>query len=314
MLAGALAFLAAVRELFVLQVLSLVFIFAIYAQSWTLAAHSGQPSLGHATFLGLGSYGSILLATRLGVRPAVALSLGPLLPALAGLGIGALCRRLREAYFGMVTFGCSTIIQVLFVEQFGWLTNRWDGLDAPRLAPEGLAIERAAVFNYLVGLALMVATYVGGASIMRSRTGLAFVAIHDNETVAAAAGVSVVRYRLLAMTAGGDIAGLAGAINGHTLTRHISPGGFGIEDSIWPVLYSIARGLGTPEGPILRTLVVRVFWEWASPHVGGFHSLILIGLSLALVVPALPRGGYPVLARAVATAGGRVRPRAAGRP
>src|SRR2546422_8620913 len=80
MLAGALAFLAAVRELFVLQVLSFVFIFAIYAQSWNLAAHSGQHSLGHATFLGLGSYGSILLATRLRVPPPVALFLGPLLP------------------------------------------------------------------------------------------------------------------------------------------------------------------------------------------------------------------------------------------
>src|SRR3989454_1330772 len=75
----------------------------------------------------------------------------------------------------------------------------------------------------------MVATYVVVASIMRSRTGLAFIAIHDNETVAAAAGVSVVRYRLLAMTAGGYIAGPAGAINSHTLTRHISPGVFGID-------------------------------------------------------------------------------------
>src|SRR5439155_15975460 len=120
------------------------------------------------------------------------------------------------------------IIQVLVVEQFGWLTNRWDGLDAPRLAPDGLAIERAAVFNYLVGLVLMVATYVVVASIMRSRTGLAFIAIHDNETVAAAAGVSVVRYRLRAMTAGGYIAGLAGALNGHTPPCHLPPGAFGI--------------------------------------------------------------------------------------
>src|SRR2546427_486764 len=116
------------------------------------------------------------------------------------------------------------------------------------------------------------------------------------------------------MTAGGSIAGLAGAINGHTLTRHISPGLFGIEDSIWPVLYSIAGGLGTHEGAILGTLVVRVFWEWSIRHVGGFDSLILIGLSLALVVTALPRGVYPVLARAVATVGVRVLPRAAGRP
>ncbi|HEV8440387.1 MAG TPA: branched-chain amino acid ABC transporter permease [Methylomirabilota bacterium] len=309
MLAAALAFLAAVRELYILQMLSFVFIFAIYAQSWNLVAHSGQHSLGHAAFLGLGSYGSIVVATRLGVPPAIALFLGPLVPAVAGLGIGGLCRRLREAYFGMVTFGCTAIVQVLVVEQFGWLTNRWDGLDAPRLAPAGFEIERVAVFNYVIGLALMVTTYVVVASIMRSRTGMAFIAIHDNETVAAAAGVSVVRYRLLAMTVGGYIAGLAGALNGHTLTRHISPGVFGIEDSIWPMLYSIAGGLGTAEGPILGTLVVRVFWEWAIRRVGGFDSLILIGLMLALVVTTLPRGLYPVVARAVGSIGARRLPR-----
>jgi branched-chain amino acid transport system permease protein len=309
MLAAALAFLAAVRELYILQMLSFVFIFAIYAQSWNLVVHSGQHSLGHAAFLGLGSYGSIVVATRLGVPPAIALFLGPLVPAVAGLGIGGLCRRLREAYFGMVTFGCTAIVQVLVVEQFGWLTNRWDGLDAPRLAPAGFEIERVAVFNYVIGLALMVTTYVVVASIMRSRTGMAFIAIHDNETVAAAAGVSVVRYRLLAMTVGGYIAGLAGALNGHTLTRHISPGVFGIEDSIWPMLYSIAGGLGTAEGPILGTLVVRVFWEWAIRRVGGFDSLILIGLMLALVVTTLPRGLYPVVARAVGSIGARRLPR-----
>src|SRR3989441_8127192 len=121
MLAGALAFLAAVRELFVLQVLSFVFIFAIYAQSWNLAAHSGQHSLGHATFLGLGSYGSIPLATRPGEAPPHALLLSPLLPALAGLGLGALCRRLREADLGMATVGCSTLNHVLVAEPFGWL-------------------------------------------------------------------------------------------------------------------------------------------------------------------------------------------------
>jgi len=306
--------LTLVQEIFVLQVLTFVFIFSIYAQSWNLAAHSGQFSLGHATFLGLGSYASIIAASRLGLAPAVALFVGPILPALAGFAIGALCRRLREAYFGMVTFGCTAIVQVLVVEQFGWLTNRWDGLDAPRLAPEGLPVERVAVLNYVISLALMVATYLVVAAIIRSRIGLAFVAIHDNETVAAAAGVSVVRYRLLAMGVAGYIAGVAGALNGHTLTRHISPGVFGLEDSIWPVLYSIAGGLGTPEGPILGTLLVRVFWEWALRRIGGFDSLILIGLMLALVVTALPRGIYPVFARATAALGARLTPNSVKQP
>ncbi|MGQ0548493.1 MAG: branched-chain amino acid ABC transporter permease [Armatimonadota bacterium] len=295
-------FLAAVRELFVLQVMTFVFIFAIYAQSWNLVAHSGQFSLGHAAFLGVGGYASALLSTRLGISPAFSILLGPLLSAAVGLGIGALCRRLREVYLGMVTFGCTAIIQVLVVEPFGWLTNRWDGLNAPRLVPEGIAIERTADLNYLISVTLMVGTYFLVAAIMRSKAGLAFVALHDNEVVAAAAGVNVVRYRLLAMTLGGYLGGLAGALNSHTLTRHIEPGIFGLADSIWPMVYTIAGGLGTAEGPIIGTFVVRVFWEWALRRLGGFESLILVGMLLAVVVVALPRGIYPVAARAVTRA------------
>ena len=300
--------LIAVRELFILQILTFVFIFAIYAQSWNLVAHSGQYSLGHATFLGLGGYTSILIASKLGLAPAASLFLGPILPALVGLGIGRLCLRLREWYLGMVTFGFTAIAQLLVVEQFGWLTNRWDGLDAPRLLPAGLSIEHVAVLNYLISLTLMVSTYIGVASIMKSRTGLAFSTIHDNELLANVCGVNVMRYRLLAMALGGYIAGLAGALNGHTLTRHVSPGIFGIEDSIWPVLYSIAGGLRTAEGPILGTFIVRVVWEWALRRLGGFESLILIGVMLALIVRFFPEGLYPLGARAAARLAARLAP------
>ncbi|HET8577138.1 MAG TPA: branched-chain amino acid ABC transporter permease [Methylomirabilota bacterium] len=289
--------LIVVRELFVLQILTFVFIFAIYAQSWNLAAHSGQFSLGHATFLGLGAYASVLAAGRAGLPAAAAMFMGPVVPALVGLGMARLCLRLREWYFGMVTFGFTAIVQVLVVEQLGGLTNRWDGLDAERLWPAGLSVEQAAVLNYLAALALMVATYLVAAAMMYSRSGLAFAAIHDNELVATVSGVNVRRYRLAAMLLSGYLAGLAGALNSHTLTRHISPGIFGVEDSIWPLLYTVAGGLRTPEGPILGTLVVRVFWEWALRRLGGFESLILIGLALALVVTFFPRGLYDLLAR-----------------
>lgn len=305
MLVGPAVFLALVRELFVLQILTFVFIFAIYAQSWNLAAHSGQFSLGHATFLGLGAYASVLAAARLGLPPAAAMFVAPILPGVVGLGIARLCLRLREWYLGMVTFGFTAIAQVLVIEQFGWLTNRWDGLDAPRLAPAGLSIEQVAVLNYLVALTLMVATYLLAAGLMTSKTGLAFAAIHDNEPVANVFGVNVRAYRLLGMGLSAYLAGLAGALNSHTLTRHISPGIFGVEDSIWPLLYTIAGGLRTPEGPILGTLVVRVFWEWALRRLGGFESLILVGLILALIVTFFPRGLYVLTARAAARLGPR---------
>ena len=298
--------LTVIREQFILQIFTFVFIFAIYAQSWNLVAHSGQFSLGHATFLGIGAYASIIASQHLALSPAASLFLGPLLAGLVGLAIGRLCIRLREWYLGMVTFGSTAIVQVLVVEPFGWLTNRWDGLEAPRLLPAGLSVEEAAAGNYLVSLALMVLTYLAVASIMTSKTGLAFSMIHDNELVARVCGVNVTRYRLVAMTVGGYIAGLAGALNSHTLTRHVSPGIFGIEDSIWPLLYAIAGGLRTPEGPILGTLVVRVLWEWTLRRLGGFESLIIIGLLLALIVTFLPRGIYPLVARGASALSARL--------
>ncbi len=301
---------ALVREQFVLQVLTYVFIFAIYAQSWNIAAHSGQFSLGHATFLGLGAYASVLLAGRLGLPAAVAMFVGPLLPALAGLAIARLCLRLREWYFGMVTFGFTAIVQVLVVEPFGGLTNRWDGLDAAPLWAGGRAIETIAILNYLTALALMVGSYLLAARLMNSKSGLALAAIHDNEVVAAVSGVNVRTHRLMAMTLSGYVAGVAGALNSHTLTRHISPGIFGIEDSIWPLLYTIAGGLRIPEGPILGTLVVRVFWEWALRALGGFESLVVIGLALAVIVTTFPQGLYVLAARAAGWAGPRLARRA----
>ncbi|MCC6608098.1 MAG: branched-chain amino acid ABC transporter permease [Burkholderiales bacterium] len=300
-------FAALVRDQFTLQILTFVFIFAIYAQSWNLAAHSGQYSLGHATFLGLGAYASVLLAGRLGIPVALAMFIGPLLPALVALGIARLCLRLREWYLGMVTFGFTAIVQVLVVEQFGWLTNRWDGVEARSLWPGALSVETVGVLSYLAALALMVGSYLFAAAMMGSKTGLALAAIHDNELVARVSGVNVRGYRLLAMTVSGYLAGLAGALNSHTLTRHISPGIFGIEDSIWPLLYTIAGGLRTPEGPILGTLIVRVFWEWTLRELGGFESLILIGAALALIVMFFPQGLYVLVTRVAEWTRTRVR-------
>src|SRR3990172_9616426 len=58
------------------QVLTLMIIFAIYASSWNLLAYSGQGSLGHAAFLGIGGFASALLAVKSGLPPAIGLLLG----------------------------------------------------------------------------------------------------------------------------------------------------------------------------------------------------------------------------------------------
>src|SRR4030065_606301 len=58
------------------EVLTPMIIFTIYASSWNLLASSGQGSLGHAAFLGIGGFASALIASQLGVPPIIALFLG----------------------------------------------------------------------------------------------------------------------------------------------------------------------------------------------------------------------------------------------
>ena len=290
-------FIIFVRQPFIIEVLNFIFIFAIYSLSWSLMANSGQISLGHAVFFGAGAYASTLLARNLGMPPPLAVLIGPLVAALIGLGIGRLCIGLREWFLGMVTFGFSVIAQLIVVEQLGWLTNRWDGLKVPRLVPPEVPLETTTVLNYFIALTAMVGTYLIVAAVMRSRIGLAFLAMHDNELVANIYGVNVRRYRLFAFALGGYLAGLAGSINSHTLTRYISPEIFGLENSIWPLLYSIAGGVRMAEGPILGTLVIRAFWEWMVRYIGGFPAMLVIGLFLAVLVIFAPQGIFATLTK-----------------
>src|SRR4030066_2450564 len=73
------------------QVITVMVIFAIYASSWNLLAYSGQGSLGHAAFLGIGGFASALLVVKSGVPPAIGLFLGSLLSAGIGFLIGLAC-------------------------------------------------------------------------------------------------------------------------------------------------------------------------------------------------------------------------------
>src|SRR5512142_2067145 len=98
------------------QVFTLMIVFSLYAASWNLLASSGQGSLGHAAFLGIGGFASALIAIRTGLPPIVGLFLGSLLSAGIGFLIGLACIRLKAWFLAMVTFGFSVIIVSIMVQ------------------------------------------------------------------------------------------------------------------------------------------------------------------------------------------------------
>jgi len=274
-------------NLYLLNLLSLMMIFIIFASAWNLLAYSGQGSLGHAAFFGIGAYASTLIAVKSGISPYITIFLGAAVAAGIGILIGLTCVRLKEWFFAMVTFGFAIIVQTLTVSVLTPVTGGWDGIASSRfLSPD---IPGYQLIEYYSILVITIASVVMIWYILKSRIGLAFSAIRENELEARASGVDPVRYRLLAFALSAYLAGVAGAIEIHHI-GYITPEIFGVDLSFWPVTYVIFGGLGTLAGPVIGTIILTIIWEGLKMAGLTFSRYIIVGVLLILVIIFLPKG------------------------
>ncbi len=272
---------------YLLNVLIIMFVFIIFSSAWNFLAYSGQGSLGHAAFFGIGGYISALFVLRTGIPLVLGILIGGSVAAIIGLLIGLTCVRLKEWFLAMVTFGFAIIIETLFGSLFAPITGGWDGMGAPRLIGTGIA--SSLMYEYYLILLIVVLCLYGFHRILRSKIGLAFAAIRENEVEARAAGVNPVRYKLMAFVISTFVAGIAGALEVHYV-GYVTPEIFAAQISFWPIIYSILGGLGTIGGPVIGTVILTVVWEWLKGFGFTYERFILIGVLLILVVIFLPKG------------------------
>jgi branched-chain amino acid transport system permease protein len=286
-LALALAIPFLTDSMFIVNLLVLMLIFIIFASAWNLLAYSGQGSLGHAAFFGIGAYASTLLAAKSGIPPLVTVFLGAAVAAFIGILIGLTCVRLKEWFLAMVTFGFAIIVQTLTVSILAPLTGGWDGIASPRLISP--SVPGYQLIEYYVILVITIASIAAIWYIMKSRVGLAFLAIRENELEARAAGIDPVRYRLLAFAISAYLAGVAGALQIHHI-GYLTPELYGVDNSFWPITYVILGGLGTLAGPVVGTVVLTIIWEGLKATGITFGRYVIIGIILILAIIFLPRG------------------------
>jgi branched-chain amino acid transport system permease protein len=274
-------------NMFIVNLLVLMLISIIFASAWNLLAYSGQGSLGHAAFLGIGAYASTLIAAKSGISPLLTIFLGAGVAACIGILIGLTCVRLKEWFLAMVTFGFAIIIQTVTVSVLAPVTGGWDGIASARLISP--SIPGYQLIEYFIVLAITAGTLTAIGYIMKSKVGLAFLAIRENELEARAAGIDPVRYRLLAFALSAYLAGVAGALQIHYI-GYLTPELYGVENSFWPITYVILGGLGTLAGPVVGTVVLTVIWEGLKATGMTFGRYVIIGVILILVIIFLPRG------------------------
>ena len=247
---------------------------ALLALSIWLTLSCGLLSLANAAFMGIGAYVSALLTLNLDWSFPSVLLAGGLAPALVALIIGAPVLRLSGVYLAMATlaFGEVVRITVLNLE----ITGGPEGLNGIPLATEG----------WHIALILGVTIY-GLARLRRSKVGRAFEAIKEDEIAARLMGINVDRYKLLAFTLGGFIAGIAGALNAH-FTFFISPREYGFENAVDILTMAVLGGTSSLVGPMLGGTILTLLPELLR-SLHDFRSLVN-GAVLVLVVLFLPKG------------------------
>ncbi len=269
----------------------LIMIFAVYASSWNLLAYSGQGSLGHAVFLGVGGFASALVAIKLGISPIFSLFFGALLSAGLGFLIGLTCVRLKAWFLAMVTFGFSVIAVSLF-SQFDSFMHGITGFPTRKLIAAGMP------FYYLM-LGFLVVSVLAIYLIMKSRVGLAFKAIRENEMEAKMVGINAAKYKLIAFVISTFIAGLAGGLYVHNpQLGYVDNSIFSPTNSFSPLIMSVIGGLGTLEGPIIGAFILISVQTWLSlPVVSNSlqHSLGFLFPNVSRVGPPLTFLGIGVL-------------------
>jgi branched-chain amino acid transport system permease protein len=225
-----------------------------------LVGFTGQISLGHAAFLGIGAYTEALLQAK-GVPFAVSLPCAALMSALFGWILGLPALRLKGIYLAMATFAFNIVV-VEVLARWESLTAGNSGLHVKAVDLFGFKMDGDASFYYLC-LGLAVLSVLGVMNLLRSPTGRAFVAIRDSEISASCMGVNLATYKTLSFALSAALTGIAGALYAHKVS-FISPEQFTLLQSIELVTIVILGGIGFVHGAVLGAAFVIVLPQMIS--------------------------------------------------
>jgi branched-chain amino acid transport system permease protein len=288
-----------------LHTLIMAGIFAVLALSLNLLlGYTGQLSLGHAAFFGIGAYATGLVTVKLEWSPWIGLLAAMVLPGAAGYVIGRLALKLRGAYFVLLTIsfaGCVSLVSVNWME----LTNGPLGL--PGVPPleialpglPALSLRTKSAFYYVV-VAAVALCYLVCLALIRSRVGRALVALRENETLAASVGIDGTHYLVLAAVVSAAMAGFGGGLYAH-YTRFVSPEVFLFTYTVTMVIMVVAGGKGTLAGPVVGAVLFTVLPEALRAATSWQWQMLLYGVLLVAVLFFVPEGIVPAL-RAVGPA------------
>lgn len=300
-------------DLYVLHVLVITGIFVIAAMSLNLLlGYTGQLSLGHVAFFGIGAYVSALMALGFSVHVApgtvVAMEPKPVWLAIpvaivfagaCGWFIGRIAFKIRGAYFVIVSISFAEVVRLVAVN---WVELTQGPMALNNIPPLTLWLPALGEHtfwkkpeNYWLVLTVAVVCYVIVRRLVHSRAGRAMLAVKENEPLAMSVGVDVTRYLVLTTVVSAAMAGVSGALYAHYV-RIVDPDVFLFVYTVTMAIMVMTGGKGTLAGPIVGGLIFGLLPETLRAfEIAPELQWIFYGVLMIAVLYFLPQGIVPAL-------------------
>ena len=249
----------------------------VFALMWNLlAGYGGMVSIGQQAYFGLGGYGMLMLGNLAGVNPFVAIPIAACGAALIALPVSWVAFRLQGGYFAIGTW----VIAEVFRLSFANMSIVGGGSGTSLTALRGIERATREALTFWFALACMVLAIAGVYLFLRSKLGLALLAIRDSEIAAESQGVDVRRTKLWVYLAAAFGAAFAGALYFVGNLRISPDAAFSVNWTAFAIFMVVIGGIGRIEGPIVGALV---FWA-LNKFFSDYGSWYLMGLGLLAIV------------------------------
>ena len=247
---------------------------------------AGQVTVGHIALCAIGAYSSAVLSTTLGLPFWIALPCAMLITGLAGAIVGIPSFRLEGAYLALATLGLAESVRIVIsvTEPLG-ASIGYENIPPPSFGSWSISTHRG--YFYVVMPLMLVGLYFS-FSILRSDIGRAFKALREDPLAAAATGIDVRKYKVIAFVISALYAGCAGSLQAHMAPGFLHPNNYTIIEMVTLLLMVVFGGIGHIWGGVVGAVLVTIINDLTVDYYE--YRMLMFGSVIMLTVMFMPKG------------------------
>jgi len=292
--------------IYVTHVFILTFLFAYLCTAWSLiSGYTGQVSLGHSCFYGIGAYTTTLLFHFYNLTPWIGGTIGIVFSVIFAFILGYVCFRFRVSgpYFTFATLAFAQILEMLFISQ-SQITGGELGIEMPYTgSPLDFQFTSKIPYYYII-LMLWVGALFLSRHIQRSKFGYYLFAVREDEGAAEACGINTTKYKIFALILSAALTSFGGVFHSQYYLYVTPKAVYGLDLAFQISSTSLVGGSGIWFGPSLGSFLINPVVEGIRATIGGTFfgvPLLIYGILMILIGRFLPGGVSGIIQRGLAT-------------